>query len=283
MYLTAIGKPETPDTVNEKVKAVNGFVNGGNLVWSAPEKVWGIKCIYQSPYYDGPVTSQGIAKMKAFLDEKRPLVCHVDFDPNDPDDDMHWVLITDYKDNNFYCNDPWTGQYVNVDVYGGSVQRAVIEFRVYNPIVSQESSDSTETELDKCRIARDSHWNLLTAIAQKLDVSISETIILAEIDKLLTYEQKALQLEKEKSEMTQKATDLQKEVEETKVSLQEALDHNAVLTQELQKDQQMITSLTSKVESLSKSLQNLKDQSTKPVTQSWFEKVLEKVLDFLRR
>jgi len=32
MYLKAIGKDETPDTVNEKLKANNGFVNGGNLI-----------------------------------------------------------------------------------------------------------------------------------------------------------------------------------------------------------------------------------------------------------
>lgn len=163
MYLKALGRDETPATVNEKVKAVNGFVSGGNLVWSAIEQVYGIKCMYQSPYYDGPLTVQGKAKMKALLDEKHPLITHVDFDPNDPDDDMHWILVTGYSGDIFYCNDPWTGTNVPVDVYGGSIERAVIEFRAYDPVITGETAttDTCQVELDKARIARDSHWNEL--------------------------------------------------------------------------------------------------------------------------
>jgi len=213
MYLSAIGKPETPETVNEKVKSVNGFVDGGKLVWSAPETIWGIKCIYQSPYYSGPLTSQGKTKMKTLLDEKRPLICHVDFDPNDPDDDMHWILVTDYEGNNFYCNDPWTGQHVNIDVYGGSVERAVIEFRAYDPIVTTDSVtnvmvDSTTFE----RLVDNSTTR--DKIRDTLNCADNNTVILAEVNRLKGFEQAVIDKDKIITEAQKKITELENKIKQ---------------------------------------------------------------------
>ena len=56
-----------PDNINEVLKDFNGFVNGGNFVWSKCSAVE-LTQDYVSPYYDGPVTSQGIAKAKELLD-----------------------------------------------------------------------------------------------------------------------------------------------------------------------------------------------------------------------
>ena len=279
MYLTAIGKPETPDTFNEKVKALkdangkpNGFVNGGDLVWSAPERIWGVKCVYQSPYYEGLVTSQGTAKMKALIDEGRPLVCHGDFDPNDPDDDQHWVLITDYSGDNFFCNDPWTGQHVNVDVYGGSVQRAVIEWRAYEPKVSVEGSVMVQVESKVFEnLVRKS--TLYDWIIQTLGITDSETVVKDTINQTIGYEDTIAKLEAEKRNVSQQAKDLQTQLETTKKELQETESHNAVLTKEVQKNQEMIDILTIKVDSLSVKLHELETESQKPVQKPWYVKL----------
>ena len=286
MYLTAIGKPETPDTFNEKVKALkdangnpNGFTGGGNLVWSAPERIWGVKCVYQSPYYDGPVTSQGVAKMKALIDENRPLICHVDFDPNDPDDDMHWVLVTDYKGDDFFCNDPWTGQHINVDVYGGSPERAVLEWRAYDPKVTIEGSVMEQIE-SKVLENFKRKAGLYDWIIQTLGITDSKTVVEEHINKSLSYEDTIAKLEAEKREVSQRAVELQKEIDATSVKLKEAQDHNVTLSQEVEKDQKMIGELNVKLDSLSVELQNLKDESNKSAGKEWYTRLWE---FFLRR
>jgi hypothetical protein len=297
MYLTAIGKAETPDTVNEKVKALkdangnpNGFVSGGNLVWSSPERVWGIKCVYQSPVYTGLVTSQGISKMKALIDENRPLICHVDFDPNDPDDDMHWVLVTDYKDNDFYCNDPWTGQHVNVDVYGGSPERAVIEFRAYDPKVTIEGSVmvSVESKVFENLVRKSTLYDW---IISTLGITDSDTVVKDTINQSLGYEDTIARLEREKREVGETAKELQEKLNLVKQELEnekkdaeekikELQEHSAILTNEVQKNQENNQILTSKVEELSKALEELKDHSNQPSSKTWYEKLWD---FFIRR
>lgn len=276
MYLTAIGKDETPDTVNDKCKANNGFVQGGNLVWSVPEKIWGIKCIYQSPYYDGPLTSQGKAKMKSLLDERRPLICHVDFDPNDPDDDMHWVLVTSYLGDMFYINDPWTGKNVPIDVYGGSVERAVIEFRAYDPIVPESSvAPDQSLELDKCRLARDSHWNDLNEIKSALAITgeYAKDVVMRRIDMLIGLEHDAGKKEEKISELTIQIQLMERKIADQQLALESAqsqLEQTVATNLDVQKKVQV---LTSKNNELSTSLQKLKDSIKIPVFRG-FKKTL---------
>jgi hypothetical protein len=156
MFLSSIGKPETPKTVNEKLKPEGFTKDSGELIWSAPCNEWGITNDYISPTYDGPVTNFGVNKMKALLDEGKPLICHVDFDPQDIDDDMHWVLVYGYEPNTeiFYICDPWTGRSdLTLDVYGGT-RRAVIQFRTYTQTVPKQDqpTSSQDQALQECQI-----------------------------------------------------------------------------------------------------------------------------------
>jgi len=140
--ITSLGNyvGKTPIEVNDILKANGGFTaNSGNFIWSHCRDL-GLAQTYQSPYYSGPVTSQGLSKMKSLLDQGLPLLTHVDFDPRDPDDDMHWLLVIGYENDDFFAFDPWTATHINLDVYGGSAARAVLEFRAYDKKLEKEGS-----------------------------------------------------------------------------------------------------------------------------------------------
>jgi len=162
-----IGK--NPQEVNEILKANNGFAAGsGNFVWSKCTAL-GLNQVYSSPYYSGLVTSQGLNKMRTLLDEGRPLLTHVDFDPRDPDDDQHWLLVTGYEDETFFAFDPWSATDITLDVYGGAA-RAVYEFKAYDKILPLEEEDA----LVACMKDREKFWKERDEAQKKLEEKIKE-------------------------------------------------------------------------------------------------------------
>jgi hypothetical protein len=122
---------KTPPKVNELLKANGGFAAGsGNFIWGK-SSVLGLTEQYVSPRYTGPVTTQGLQKLKDILDAGYPVLCEVDFNPNTSGEEMHFVLIIRHEGDSFYAMDPWVGEIVNISVYGGP-QRAIIQFRQYD-------------------------------------------------------------------------------------------------------------------------------------------------------
>jgi len=205
--------------------------------------------------------------MKSLIDERRPLICHVDFDPNDPDDDMHWVLVTDYDENgNFYCNDPWTGTHVNIDVYGGSVERAVIEFRAYDPSIPIGDSSvmvPVDSKTFENLVRKSTGWD---KVVQKLSVQDSETIVLAELDKLISYEDAIGQKDKALNEAQVQVSDLQGKFQEANIQL-------GLLQEKVDSLQKQVTQAVSTNDSLSRSIQDLKNQLQRPAFQGWKLKI----------
>lgn len=270
MYFSSYGKDENPATVNELLKQNKGYApDSGNLIWSAIPRVFGLNDVYQSPTYTGPVTDQGLTKMRSFLDQGFPLVTHIDFNPADSDDDMHWVLVNGYDGDIFYCNDPWSGNNVSLDVYGG-VRRAVIQFRAYDQALKVEPIvPDLQAELDKVRIQRDENWLIVTAIANTLKVQPVKDILVAEVIKLLSYEDA---LQKKDGELTIKSqeimslqdqvTKLQNEAKQLQDTNKAAQDTNLVQAQEIesQKSQlkaqaEIIRLLSNRIEAVKQDLQ----------------------------
>ncbi len=133
-----------PDNVNQVLKDNGGFqANGGLFVWPKAS-VLSLTIDYVSPYYDGPVTSQGIAKAKSLLDSGEILLCEVDFNPATTGEEMHFVLATGYDGDKFTCADPWTGTEHDLDTYGG-FSRGVLQFRTYTKTFPQDNSDNSDT------------------------------------------------------------------------------------------------------------------------------------------
>ena len=133
-FANYLGK--TPVDINN-VKAL--FTSGGgDFIWGQSALI-GLKSVYTSPRYDDAVTSQAIAKMKSLIDEGRPLICEIDFNPNTVQEDQHYILIIGYDDSNpdseeFIAVDPWTGQVISASVYGG-IKRMLYTFRAYDKVL----------------------------------------------------------------------------------------------------------------------------------------------------
>jgi hypothetical protein len=213
---------KNPHDVNELLKANNGFQEkSGNFIWSKCS-VLGLSQVYQSPYYSDPVTPQGLSKMRSLLDEGRPLITHIDFDPSDNDDDQHWLIVYGYNDNDvFYAHDPWSDTDITLEVYGG-VKRCVYEWRAYDKTLQKDLQIDLQKELDDCRVERDRNWNWYTNITDLLNVGTNNDIVVAEVKKLVGLEDRFIQKERETEELKREVADAKQQNESLSTRITEA-------------------------------------------------------------
>lgn len=107
-----------------------------------------------------------------------------------------------------------------------------------------KGTTTIQSELDKCRIDRDSHWNDRIAIAEKLKVENNMTVILADLDKLLTIEQAVLEKDRQIADIQKQAQDLQAQLLLKEQALTDIGTQVATLTVEVGKAQVTIDGLT---------------------------------------
>lgn len=250
--ITAFGNyiGKTPVEVNDILKANGGFQAGtGLLVWSKVTAL-GLNQVYQSPFYSNAVSPQGIAKMKEFLDAGKPLITHIDFDPRDPDDDMHWLLICGYDGDNFVALDSWTGTFISMDIYGG-IARAVLEYRVYDKVLNKESGATVSVESHVFEeLVRKS--TITDKVALKLNVEVSEAVILAELDKMITLEDVVVQKDKQLTEAQEKLSILEGQVKNKDNDLTKLKEEITILAESVNKAIEENDILKGQVEQLKK-------------------------------
>lgn len=259
-----IGK--NPLEVNQILKDNGGFTAGsGNFIW-AKCVVLGLNQVYASPYYSDPVTPQGITKMKALLDEGRPLITHVDFDPKDPDDDQHWLLVYGYEEpETFHAFDPWSGLDITLDVYGG-VKRAVMEFKAYDKKLVINGDDA----LAACMKDREQFWKERDEWQKKYEDGVRQynelngklTIVTGEKENL--QRQLSVELSNYSSlqtTTTMQITGLNEQVNSLTVQAEQLKVENQQLKQEIQSSdsskQQKINELEIQVGGLNKKIEEL--------------------------
>jgi len=201
---------KTPLEVNNTLKANNGFVSGGLLVWGKVSTI-GLNETYASPRYESAVPDEALNKLRSLIDSGHPAVVEVDFYPNTTQEDMHWVLVTGYGDGEtFYAVDPWTGTDIDLAVYGG-IRRTVYSFRAYDKTLAFEGTiptvDDCPAKLQQVTQERDRLNGVITGKDEQIKV------LKAQID-ALTNENDTLS--KQNLALT---TDLQAEKEHAKVTL----------------------------------------------------------------
>lgn len=244
---------KTPDEVNKLLKDNGGYAAGGGLfIWSK-STVLGLNQVYQSPYYSDAVTSQGLSKMRSLLDEGRPLICHVDFNPSTVSDEMHWILVYGYDDNDiFYAKDPWSGTDITLDVYGG-VKRAVIEWKAYDKILSK---DTGVDEMTQCRTDRDQNHNDRMALYEELGFTgvFNRTIAVEKIRQLLALEKSFVQKDEQLKIANEKIDTLEEKVKKAEENLTKFADEST----------KTIQTLTEENQSHLRAIQELKDTMIDP-------------------
>jgi|WetSurSiteA1Bulk_404760.scaffolds.fasta_scaffold41453_2 hypothetical protein len=176
VYLCAIGYKVNPYELNNILKEIGGYVNGGLFIFDSLKKRWpDVVMDYVSPVWDGPVSDEGMNKLISLIDSGKPCFTEVDFYPNTTMLDQHWVLLIGYDDNKVpIMFDPWTGTIASLNVYGDA-RRAIYCFRTYNkPIAIQENMIS---------IPQKEYDGLKQQINEKNSVIERLTVQLADKDK----------------------------------------------------------------------------------------------------
>jgi len=147
------GFETNPLDLNDNLKDVGGFTNGGDYIWSSIKKVTdklSDVLIRVGDVY--PVSDMQLEQIKDALDQGMPVILHIDYDPKDCDDDMHWVLAVGYNpndDNDFTIADPVDGQLKSLKKYLGwfrpSMRSTVIDYVI---LVGETPQGTNLKEMD---------------------------------------------------------------------------------------------------------------------------------------
>lgn len=121
-------------------------------------------------------------------------------------------------------------------------------------------------QLNACIVDRDSHWNDRIAIADKLKVENSMTVILADLDKLLTVEQAVLDKDRQIADIQKQASDLQAQLTAKEQAITEVSAQVATLTVGLAEAQKSVDALTKQTKDDQEQLAALKEAAK--ITQS---------------
>lgn len=270
---------KTPLEVNQILKDVGGFTTGsGELIWSKT-KALGLNTEYLSARYESAVTSQGIAKAKSVLDSGKVLLCEIDFNPATVGEEMHFVVCVGYDGDNFIINDPWTGTQKSFDTYGG-FSRAILQFRVLDKTYPQDGDQTNTVDVDSKVFEELVRKSTITdKVAEKLNVDTSETIILGELDKLITYEDTVVAKDKQLQEASIQISALEAKITDLSTNNTSLLSENINLSDKIKEQSVIITQQGSSIEDLKKDIEDIKDQVKRPVFRGW-KKTL---VDFLAK
>lgn len=154
MLVSSWGYNETPDTLNQKLTAIGGFIDEA-IVWSK------VSAIYPQIQSTGLTICQSSAAPLSQIDDSlaagQPVIVEVDYSP-DPGLQTHWVLVYAKQGNDYLIQDPWpnppeTNQVTLMSRFsqGQPLQRAIKAVAWYvctaggTPTPSSTPSGSTTT------------------------------------------------------------------------------------------------------------------------------------------
>jgi hypothetical protein len=104
MMLNGIGHNETPETVNEKLKRVGGFLNGSLLIPSTLPYAWpncGFRGVQDCSNHAAPIADIDAAVMAG-----KPVILQVDWNKQ-VGVQTHFVLVKEKKGNDYVLYDPY--------------------------------------------------------------------------------------------------------------------------------------------------------------------------------
>lgn len=195
------GKEDTPSTINKKLKDKNKFVSGGLYVWG------GIQSVYTSikekkTDTPSPLTDTQINEIKASLDKGYPVMAMVDYNPDDVDIDMHYVLIIGYNpddENDFTIADPLGGQVVSLKKYirgfWKSARTVINQYIIYEGTPPVQGSLLTWDEMRVLEVPKENfegktktvefyfnEWEVEKKRAEKAEKEIEDKVHDAQVD-----------------------------------------------------------------------------------------------------
>ncbi|MHA1842403.1 MAG: C39 family peptidase [Candidatus Heimdallarchaeota archaeon] len=238
------GKDTDPGKLNDDLKEKNGFV-GGNIVWQAINRVY--PDIKFTSFRDYPLDPAPVKSISAQIKKGKPVLCWVDCNPNQPGNQMHWVILKGIEGDDYWLNDPWFGDEVLFSKRYGKPVIGILGHRFFTgpvPPTLGEEKKYTEAEMTQMRHERDRNWNLyceekakregleaqvkdlekriaeleqwqgeyINSLSEQLKCSADESAIKGAIEELLSVEE-------QKNQVEAKTMGLQKLVDKLNVDL----------------------------------------------------------------
>jgi hypothetical protein len=150
MLLSGHGYSETPKTLNQKLKNVNGFVSAA-IMWSALNKIYpnvSLKAYIPCANSDAP-----LAQIDASLAAGQPAIVQVDRSPASGIQ-THWVVLYQRKSDDYLMLDPWPYQTdITREDYlmkryaqGRTLKHAISHVILYEAFGSGEPNATSQTQ-----------------------------------------------------------------------------------------------------------------------------------------
>lgn len=189
MLLSGHGYSETPKSLNQKLKNVQGFVSAG-IRWGAVSQLYpnvSLKAYIPCSTSDAP-----LAQIDASLAAGQPAIVQVD-SSNAPGIQTHWVVLYAKKGDDYLMLDPWPYQtditredlLMNRYARGNTLRRAISHVILYEaygsggPISTPSSTTTTpSSSAFGCARVKDSvTWGL--NIRSSIDMTTTTNIIVS--------------------------------------------------------------------------------------------------------
>ena len=149
MILKYYGKDETPATINEKLKGVEGFPPGsGDYKWGFITKIFNdvSEKLVNTPDL---LTDAQIAEIKTAIDNGFPVMIQLDYNPKTVANETHYVVVTAYNpqdENDFTIADPLTGNEHSLKDYLGwfrpNARKTISQYIIYSGTI-QHATNTT--------------------------------------------------------------------------------------------------------------------------------------------
>jgi GH25 family lysozyme M1 (1,4-beta-N-acetylmuramidase) len=122
MICNYYGKETDPGKINRDLISVNGYASGNLLRFAAVETIYpDIKVDWDS-YLSNPTNAQINAVLKSGV----PAIVQVDYKPDTPALDQHWVVVIGKDENGYLIADPIDGEKVYLSRYNDKAYRMVV-------------------------------------------------------------------------------------------------------------------------------------------------------------
>lgn len=187
MLLSGHGYSETPKTLNQKLKNVDGFVSAG-IRWAAVSQLYSnvtLKAFIPCSTSDAP-----LAQINAALAAGQPAIVQVDSSPADGIQ-THWVVLYGKKGDDYLMLDPWPYQtditkedlLMKRYAQGRTLKRAISHVILYEaygsggPIATPSTPTTTpaSTSGDCARVKDSVTWGL--NIRSSVDTSSMSNVV----------------------------------------------------------------------------------------------------------
>jgi hypothetical protein len=188
MLLSGHGYPETPKSLNQKLKNANGFVSAG-IRWGAVSQIF--PNVTLKAYIPCSTSEAPLAQIDSAIASGQPAIVQVDRSPAEGIQ-THWVVLYGRKGDDYLMLDPWpyqpdvTKEDLLMKRYAQSrtLKRAISHVILYDaydsggpaiPSPSQPGTSPASTGAPGARVKDSVTWGL--NIRSSIDISSSTNIV----------------------------------------------------------------------------------------------------------